>query len=97
MTRRLSSTEIRALETLIDQGGSVLENRIPEKNFRGALGDVIPGILVYRKLERLGFALFTEEKPLDLPGDSMDGFIFTAEVYITDEGRAALFACSPEL
>ena len=90
MAQTLSSTEIQALKTLIELGGSVLESQIAERNARSVFGDVIPGLFVYRKLEKLGFVFFTEEEPLDLPGDPMDGFIFTPEIYVTDEGRAAL-------
>ena len=68
----------------------MLETEIPDRNSRTVFGDVLPGMHVYRKLDKMGLLFFTEEEPLDLPGDVLDGFTFTPEVYITEEGRSAL-------
>lgn len=89
---KLSSSEVAALTTLVEAGGSMLETKIPERNERNPFGDVQPGLGVYRRLCKKGLLYFTEEEPLDLPGDPIDGFTFTPEVYITDEGRVALAA-----
>lgn len=70
----------------------MLETRIPDVSGSSVFGDVIPGMAVYRRLDKRGLLFFTEEEPLDLPGEPMDGFTFTPEVYITNEGRAALAA-----
>lgn len=70
----------------------MLESRIPERNERTVFGDVVAGASVYHRLEKKGFLYFTEEEPINLPGDPLDGFMFTPEVYITDVGRAALAA-----
>ena len=51
-------------------------------------GTIVPGIPVYQKLERMGLVFFTEEEPFDLPGDPLDGFQFSCEIYITDAGKA---------
>jgi len=90
VTLNLSTSEQAALTTLVDAGGSILETQIPDRNDRSVFGDVIPGMAVYRKLDKKGLVFFTEEEPLDLPGDPLDGFTFTPEVHITEEGRAAL-------
>lgn len=37
---------------------------------------------VYKKLEKKGLVFFTEEEPME------DGFVFTNEVYLTDEGKS---------
>ena len=92
MAMSLSASERAALQTLVNEGGSMLETRIPDRNERCVFGDAVPGVSVYRRLEKRGLLYFTEEEPLNLPGDPLDGFTFTPEVYITDEGRAAL-AC----
>lgn len=94
MSLSLSSSERAALETLVAQGGAMLETKIPERNERGMFGDVVPGMRIYRKLDKKGLLYFTEEEPMDLPGDPLHGFTFTPEVYITDEGRAALVAAT---
>lgn len=54
----------------------------------------VPGGLSIGQAEAIkkGMLYFTEEEPLDLPGDPLHGFIFTPMVYITAEGRAALAA-----
>lgn len=72
----LSASEQAALQTLVNEGGSMLETRISERNERCVFGSVVPGMNVYRKLEKKGLLYFTEEEPLDIP----------------DEGRAALAA-----
>lgn len=92
MSSTLSGTEIRALEFLSQHGGSVLVTQIPDRNERDVFGDVTPGMAVYLRLEKRGLVICTEEDPLDLPGDPLDGFQFTPEVYITDEGKADLAA-----
>ena len=53
-------------------------------------GTVIPGITVYRTLERMGLVFFTVEEPFDHPGDAMDGFQHSFETYITDAGKELL-------
>jgi len=86
----LTENEERALDVLIRAGGSLLTTSIPDKNEPDIVfGTVTPGHHVYRRLERLGLVFYTEEAPLDCPGDPLDGFLFTNEVYISDAGRAA--------
>lgn len=89
--RTYTENERRALELLILGGGSVLESRIPDRNeVDPVFKSVTPGHTVYRKLERLGLVFYSEEEPMDLPGDSLDGFTFTREIYITETGRSVL-------
>ncbi len=88
----LSAAERAALTNLVEEGGAMLETNIPERNGRSVFGDAIAGMEVYRKLEKKGLLYFTEEEPMDLPGEPLDGFMFTPLVYITDEGRSALAA-----
>jgi len=90
---RLTENEERALDLLISAGGSLLTSSIPDSSERDIVfGLVTPGHSVYRRLERLGLVFYTVEDPLDCPGDPLDGFLFTNEVYISDEGRAARMA-----
>lgn len=86
----LSETELTALRLLSEAGGSFIEWTVPEINQKDPFGDVTPGRGVYRKLEKLGLVFFTEEDPFDLPGDPLDGFSFSREIYIDDAGREAL-------
>lgn len=72
----------------------MLEYYIPEKNGRDVFGEVEAGISVYRRLDKRGLVIITEEEPLNLPGDPLDGFTFTPEVYITDAGKAAYEAAA---
>lgn len=87
--RKLSAAENAALQLLQEQGGSLIEWRVPETTEKDPVfGTTIPGMPVYRKLERMGLVFFTEEEPFDLPGDPLDGFQFSSEIYITDAGKA---------
>lgn len=91
--RPLSENEITALRLLVEAGGSIIEWRIPECNETDPVfGTVTPGHGVYRKLEKLGLVFYTIEEPFDLPGDPLDGFSFSSEVYVDDAGRSALAA-----
>ena len=82
---KLSEAEQSALELLKNEGGSMLTSKIPDKNersiFAGTFG-IEPGMAVYKKLEKKGLVFFTEEEPME------DGFVFTNEVYLTDEGKS---------
>ena len=89
--RKLSATEQAALRVLQEQGGSLIEWRVPETTEKDPVfGTITPGMPVYRKLERQGLVFFPEEEPFDLPGDPLDGFQFSCEIYLTDEGKAVL-------
>ncbi len=78
----LSQAEVSALEMI--KSGSILVTQICEKNTPAWHGGVIPGMNVFKKLAKRGYLFFTEEEPME------DGFGFTEEIYITDEGLKAL-------
>ena len=91
LVRSLSENEMTALRLLVEGGGSLIEWRVPETNEKDPVfGIVTPGHTTYRKLEKLGLVFYTEEEPFDLPGDPLDGFCFSREIYIDDAGREAL-------
>jgi len=53
----LSEAEREAL-LRIQSAKSLLLSDIPERTCRGSLGEILPGIGVYRKLERRGLVIF---------------------------------------
>lgn len=73
----------------------MLTSVVPDKNERTVFGDTLPGMGVYKKLEKKGLIFFTEEDPVDDPGSPIHGFIFTNEIYLTDEGK--IFASTQNL
>lgn len=79
---KLSSNEITALESLVNSNGCISINRIGNTNSIDIFGNVIPGMNVFKKLEKKGLIFFTEEEPIP----DLEGFMFTEDVYITDEG-----------
>ena len=91
--KKLSKNELTALRLLQEAGGSIIEWMVPETNEKNlAFGDVVPGHGIYRKLEKMGLAFYTEEEPFNRPSDPMDGFTFSREIYISDAGIEALQA-----
>lgn len=73
----LSEMEREALEWLKGQGGSVLVTAVPEKNTRGVFG-IEPGMTIFRKLEKKGLVIITDEEPIQL--DDGSWFEFTPSV-----------------
>lgn len=73
----LSEMESEALEWLRGRGGSVLITSIPEKNTRGVFG-LEPGLTIFRKLDKKGLVVITEEEPVQL--DDGSWFEFTPSV-----------------
>lgn len=91
--RALTAIERRALEVLMEHSGSMLETSVPDRNEREVVfGTVMPGHPTFKKLEKLGLVFYTEEDPIDSPGSPLDGFVFTREIYITDQGRSVFSA-----
>lgn len=91
LMKKLSKNELIALRTLQEAGGSIIEWMVPETTEKNlAFGDITPGHGVYRKLEKMGLAFYTGEEPLNSPGNPMDGFTFSSEIYISDAGIEAL-------
>ncbi len=59
----------------------MIEWRAPETTEKDPVfGTVIPGMPVYRTLERMGLVFFTVEESFDLPGDPLDGFQFSCDI-----------------
>lgn len=73
----LSEMEQEALEWLRGQGGSVLITSIPAKNTRGVFG-LEPGLTIFKKLDKKGLVVITEEEPIRL-NDGTE-FTFTPSV-----------------
>lgn len=72
--QELSDTEKEAIDWLKDQGGSVLFYNILPKNSRGIFGEFIPGMTIFRQLEKKGLVVFVEDEILD------DGIELTGSV-----------------
>lgn len=80
---KLSVSEQKALLWLSVREGIYIYH-VPAKNELDEFGDLVPGITLIKKLDKKGFALITEEEPME------DGFEFTPTVELTDEGRMYL-------
>ena len=75
----LSEAEENAIAFLKHKGGSCLVTDVSEKNSRGLFGEAVPGMTIFKKLEKKGLVNITEEEPiLDVPEDDpLYGFTFT--------------------
>lgn len=72
---KLTYAERRALEILVEGGGSVLVARVPDETEREVVfGGIVPDHPVYRKLEKRKLVWYVVEEPLNLPVDPLDGF-----------------------
>lgn len=79
---KLSHSQEAALK-IVHKKGSILISQIPDKNeIDSVFKDIIPGMSVYKKLEKLGLLIITEEEPIEV----LDGFCFTPSVELTDAG-----------
>jgi len=88
---KLSESEFRALEILQENEGAVLVTQVPEKNDKDLYGWVLPGLNVYKKLDKKGLVIITEEEPIVF--DDGEEFTFTPMIELTDEGKLALTRC----
>lgn len=79
----LSEMEIAALSFLKNHGGCVLVTAIPDKTEKGLFGEKVPGMPIYKKLDKRGLVNLTEEEPME------DGFQFTPMAELTDLGKSA--------
>lgn len=79
----MTDAENNALRFLAYHGGSVLVTQVPEKTERGAFGESVPGLPVYKKLARQDLVLITEEEINE------DGFTYTPMIELTDTGKLA--------
>lgn len=81
----MSEAEMNALKFLNEHGGSVLVTAIEDKNSKDMFGNIVPGMKVFKKLEKQGLLHYIEEEPCE----SLDGFTFTDSIELTEEGTAA--------
>lgn len=58
----LSHGEREALRWLRSRGGSMLISHVPDKNEKDEFGFTAPGMTVFRKLEKKGAVVITEEE-----------------------------------
>lgn len=86
----LSKNEFSALEFLV-VNGAVLVTRIPEENEKDIYGNVIAGIRVYRKLNKRGLVIITDEEPDE------NGFEWTPQIEITEEGKMAYIGMDEQM
>ena len=81
---KLSESEEAALDFLKQKGGSVLVTQVPDKTTRDFMGQIEAGMNIYKKLERKGYVIITQEEPME------DGFFFTNMIELQKDPR-----CSP--
>lgn len=84
MTDKLSEAEILALE---NARKVILITDVPSRNERDVFGQNQPGMSVYKRLEKRGLLIITEEDSILIEDEE---FTFTSSVEITDEGKEAL-------
>lgn len=81
----LSEMEQQALDWLKEKGGSVLVSSVEhKKNTRGVFG-FEPGMTMFKKLEKKGLVIFTEEEPVQL--DDGSWFEYTPSIELIKEGQ----------
>jgi hypothetical protein len=82
-TQKLSISEQIALEYLAQNGGCILVTDVPDVNGHDLFGEVIPGLKVFKKLEKKGLVFFTEEEQVIFE----DGFVYdpTPLIYLTGD------------
>lgn len=80
----MTEGESQALMFLSSHGGSVLISAVPERNGKDMWGQVVAGLNVYKKLDKQGLVIITEEEPDE------EGFEWTPMIELTDAGKAAV-------
>lgn len=78
MCEQLSEAEQNAIVLLRERGGEMLTSDIDSKNSRDVFGSIVPGMNVFKKLEKKGLVYFTIEDPILL--DDGTEFTFTNSV-----------------
>ena len=82
---KLSEAEEAAIELLREHQGEILTTAIESKNSRGAFGSIVPGIAVFKKLEKKGLVFFTIEDPIVL--DDGTEFTFTNSIRLVTDSN----------
>lgn len=83
----LSSAEISALKW-IRKGAGTEVSRIEAKASESMWGDVVPGMAVFKRLEKKGLCYQTLEDPIFLDEEDGEKFEFSSTMELTDEGLA---------
>jgi hypothetical protein len=78
MREALSNTELKALELV--KYSPVWVHVVPDKTEKDVWGDPIPGMAIYKKLDKKGLVSICE------PFVDEDGFEWSASIDITPEG-----------
>lgn len=81
----LSEAEIIALRW-IKKGMGTEVWRIEAKTTMDVFGDPVPGMAIFKKLEKKGLCYQTEEEPFLLNEDDQEPFQFSSTMELTDEG-----------
>lgn len=81
----LSEAEIVALKWIRKGVGTFVHN-IDAKTTKDVFGDPIPGMGVFKKLEKKGLCFQTEEDALFLNEGDTEAFQFSSTMELTDEG-----------
>lgn len=81
----LSEAEIAALKW-IQKGVGTFVHNIDTKTTQDVFGSPIPGLRVFRKLEKKGLCFETEEDPMFLNEGDEEAFQFSSTMELTDEG-----------
>lgn len=84
-TVALTDAEMSALQKVRD--GGVPCDDLPARSETDVFGMPIPGERTYRRLERLGLLIFTEEDEIEINGAP---FRFTPFIELTETGGRAL-------
>lgn len=85
MNQKLTENQKKALNNLLNRDG-VFITAVPEKNEKDEFGDTMPGLSVYKALDKMGLVIITEEEPIHF--DDGEEFNFTPTIYLTEEGRS---------
>lgn len=64
MNEHLSEAEQNAIDLLRRRGGEMLTSDIDTKNSHDVFGCIVPGMNVFKKLEKKGLVYFTIEDPI---------------------------------
>ena len=82
---KLTKLEQAAVDLLIEHGGAILVTRIADSNQKDCFGDTIPGMRVFKSLEKKDIVYFTEEDSIEMDtGAGMVSFEFTQMICLIE-------------
>jgi len=80
---KLSTAEQEALELLKRHGGCISSGTVSDRTEPDVFGNIVPGIKIFKSLEKKGLIFFTEEEPIVLEdGTKID---LTPLIYLEEE------------